>query len=804
MKASLSWLNEYVSIEMETDALADALTMAGLEVESVSDRYDYLDSVVSGRIVDIHPHPNSDELTVCAVDVGDRKVSIVCGAPNVQKDLVVPVAFPGTRFPEGFVLENKAVRGVISDGMLCSEMELELGADTSGIMILEPGTSIGVSLARALNLSDTVLEIDLTPNRPDCLSIIGIAREIAALQKTQLRYPDIHVRGEEGSISDSSSVTIDVPDHCPRYAARLLTDITVAPSPFWLQDRLLSIGLRPINNIVDITNFVMMETGQPLHAFDFDRLAQHRIVVRLAKQREALATLDQEQHELTDEMLLICDGEKPVALAGIMGGRNSEIEAGSTKVLIESAYFNPLTIRKASKKLGIISEASHRFERGVDPKGTLVALNRAALLMAGIGGGAMVGGAIDQHPKSIEPTRIRLGIDDTNRFLGINLQQDEIGGLLESIEFKVDHSDSESLEVIHPSFRVDIDRPVDLMEEVARLWGYNNISTTYPLIPAIAKPLNNRLYQRNRIKNILVSLGFSEAINYSFIHPLSGDRMGLDQKDSRRKVVAVLNPLSEEQAVMRTSLIPGILDTMGKNIAQQVRNLRLFEVGNIFIHTEKDRQPEETEMLLGLWTGDREEMSWYDRRTECDFYDIKGVVEGLFDGLDIRQAKFTGAPLDLCRYTLGGVAASIQVENDIVGLVGQLHPKVLDNYDLKQPAFIFELNLGMLYNHITDDKQSRSISAYPATSRDVTLIVDKGVESGALLEHVHALGEVLVESLHFFDVFDGDPIPPSKKSVSFRMTYRSETETLADDRVNDIHRKLTEGLLEAFDATFPT
>ena len=367
----------------------------------------------------------------------------------------------------------------------------------------------------------------------------------------------------------------------------------------------------------------------------------------------------------------------------------------------------------------------------------------------------------------------------------------------------MDHSDNESLEVVHPSFRVDIDRPVDLMEEVARLWGYNNIPTTYPLIPAMAKPLNERSNQRNRIKNILVALGFSEAINYSFVHPLSGDRIELDPGDSRRNTVAILNPLSEEQAVMRTSLMPGILDTMRKNIAQQVRNLRLFEVGHIFISTGRDRQPEETEMLLGLWTGNREEMSWSNRRTECDFYDIKGVVEGLFDGLDVRQARFTGAEPDMCRYTLGGVTASIQVENDIVGLVGQLHPKVLDNYDLKQSAFIFELNLGMLYRHITDDIQFRSISAYPAISRDVTLIVDKGVESGALLEHVQALGEVLVEDLHFVDVFDGDPIPPSKKSVSFRITYRSETETLSDDRVNDVHRKLTEGLLEAFNATFP-
>jgi len=803
MKASLSWLKEYVSIGMETDALADSLTMAGLEVEGVSDRYDYLGTVLTGRVVEIRPHPNATDLKLCDVDTGDRKLSIVCGAPNLGKGVLGAAALPGTRFPEGYQLERRPIRGVVSDGMLCSEAELGLGVDRSGIMVLDPGLATGVTLKDALELSDPVLEIDLTPNRPDCLSIIGIAREIAALQQTHLSPPETPLPDAEGGMAGNASVTIEVPDHCPRYAAKLLTGITVGPSPSWLQDRLMSVGLRPINNVVDVTNFVMMETGQPLHAFDFDRLAQNRIVVRLAREGETFTTLDGKQRALTDEMLMICDGEKPVALAGVMGGLNSEIEAGSTGVLIESACFSPTTVRKAAKKLGISSEASHRFERGVDPGGTVVALNRAAQLMADVGGGQIADGLIDQHPKPTQTEEIRLNVADTNRFLGTDLRGEEIQSLLESIEFAVTSEGRGAFRVKPPTFRVDIGRPVDLMEEVARLWGYNRITTTYPLIPAKAKPLDDRLGKRERVKNILVSLGFSEAINYSFVNPRACDRLHLSMDDSRRKLVPILNPLSEEQAVLRTSLIPGLLDTLRRNIAQQIRNLKLFEAGRIYVYSRENQQPDESEMLVGLWTGAREDISWHGRGPACDYYDIKGVAEGLFRELDIGEALFARAPEELCRYMLYGYTARIQIGEDSIGLVGQLLPEILDGLDLKQPAFAFEIDLDVLFGHIKNDIRFQPVSVYPATARDVTLIVDRDVESRALLEHVQDAGEVLVESMYFFDVFDGDPIPSSKKSVSFRIVYRSTEETLEDERINDTHRKLTEGLLDAFDASFP-
>ena len=398
MKVSLSWLKDYVNIEMDVRDLASALTMVGLEVESVTNPFDYLENVVVGRIVEISPHPNAANLKLCRVDTGDSIVQVVCGAPNIAENILAPLALPGTVFPDGSVLQTCDIRGQLSEGMLCSEKEIELGDNKSGVMVLSGAPEPGTKISEALSLSDFVLEIGLTPNRSDCLSVIGIAREIAAIQKLKIEYPDKQQPDRNKEILKYTSVRIEAPEHCPRYAAALVTDITVSESPFWLRKRLLSIGQRPINNIVDITNFVMMECGQPLHAFDFNRLAENRIVVRTAKKGETFVTLDQKERILDPEMLMICDGKKPVAIAGVMGGLNSEIGNSTKSVLIESAYFNPLSIRKTSKKLGLSTEASYRFERGLDPLGTVKALVRAALLMTEIGNGKLIGGVIDENP----------------------------------------------------------------------------------------------------------------------------------------------------------------------------------------------------------------------------------------------------------------------------------------------------------------------------------------------------------------------------------------------------------------------
>ncbi|RLB86034.1 MAG: phenylalanine--tRNA ligase subunit beta [Deltaproteobacteria bacterium] len=805
MKVSLSWLKEYVDIDINVNELADALTMAGLEVEAIADRYDYLNRVIIGRLTKIDPHPNADKLKLCRVDIGDRMLTVVCGAPNVKNDMLAPCAMPGTCFPKGTILEKSIIRGKASEGMLCSEMELGLSADNDGIMELGPNYSVGSFLNKALGLSDPVLEIDLTPNRPDCLSIIGTAREIAAFQKKKVTYPEIFLPESFDDISDYTSITLMAPELCPRYAASLVLDITVGPSPFWLQDRLASVGLKPINNIVDITNFVMMETGQPLHAFDFDRLAENRIVVRTAREGEAFITLDGKERRLDPEMLMICDGEKPVALAGVMGGLNSEIEDTTTKVLLESAYFDPVCIRKTSKKTGLNTDASHRFERGVDPNGTLIALNRATQLIAEIGGGRLIKGTIDAYPNPFPEKIIDVSVTELNRRLGTCLDINNIENHLKSIEFQVDKTGNDRLQVIPPSCRVDITRFEDITEEIARLFGYNKIKTTFPLISAEGRRPSKKIELRNRIKCLMTGLGCSEAINYSFISKSSCDRLNLALDDKKRQVIDILNPLSEDQSVMRTSLIPGLLETMKYNISVQNRNLKLFEIGNVFFNTgQKDSLADEVEMLAGLWTGKRVDAVWFSREINCDFYDLKGVIEELLGSLGIVNTTFTRMPPASCFYTKPGFTARIIIKNEFVGLVGELHPNVLSNYDLKQTAFIFELNFDRLINYISDTKSVSPIPKFPATSRDITLIVNKDIETNNILQSVMDLNEELVENLHLFDVFDGNPIPAGKKSISFRITYRSSSETLEDNRVNNLHKSISDRLLKKVDATLPT
>ncbi len=803
MKISINWLKQYVSIDIPLSKLADRLTMAGLEVEAVIDRYAHLSNVVVGKILDIRPHPNADNLRLCKVDVGRKTVSVVCGAPNVQKGMKVPCALPGALMPSGLLIEKTRIRGEASEGMLCSELELGLGADGSGILVLASDLTEGSPLAEALPLSDIAFEIGLTPNRPDCLSHIGVAREVAALLNQPLNLPKITLPQGSGRISDLTSVTIEAPELCPRYAARLLTDVRVAPSPAWLQDRLRSVDLKPINNIVDVTNYVMLEFGQPLHAFDFDRLYENRIVVKTAASGDRFTTLDGKERILTDETLMICDGEKPVAIAGVMGGENSEIEEKTTRVLIESAYFNPISIRKTSKHLGLSTDASYRFERGVDPMGTVIALNRAAQLMAEVSGGRLVDGVIDAYPSPTAPPTIRLSVKKTNRHLGTRLSRSKIEGYLCSVGFEVKADGPDTLMVVPPSFRVDVNRPEDLMEEAARLWGYNHIRTTFPRLAPIPGIPQETFQVKEKIRDLMNGFGFIECITYSFISKASCDRLNLSADDEKRRMLEVLNPLTEDQAVMRTSLVPGLLETMRRNLSMQVKNLKIFELGKVFISNGQDQLPDEIEMLAGLWTGSRWNQTWHHKPEPCDFFDLKGVVEGLFDLLDVERFTFTPIPNPSAGYTRPGHEAHIRIGDTCIGRIGEVRPTVLKEYDLKQTAFVFELDIFRLIEHLPKTPIYRPIPRFPSVERDTTLIVDNQVQAGDILEKTKSFQETLMEDICVFDVYRGDPIPKGKKSISFRIVYRSLTETLSDKRVNDIHQTITDRLIQAFDAALP-
>ncbi|MDT8378592.1 MAG: phenylalanine--tRNA ligase subunit beta [Desulfotignum sp.] len=810
MKVTLSWIKEYIPLNLEPDEIASKLTMAGLEVDAVDNLFAYLQDIVVARVLEVRNHPNADKLSCCVVDTGSGQTAhIVCGAPNVRPGMFSACALPGVTLPGDFKIKKSKLRGEVSEGMLCSGAELRLDTDAAGILDLPGEHEPGTPLIQALDLSDTVFEIDLTPNRPDCLSVMGVAREVGAfVQPNQkIAKPDVtfsRQRLSPSSIHDHARVDIRDPDLCPRYSAGLLFDVTVGPSPFWLRRRLESVGMTPINNVVDVTNFVMMETGQPLHAFDYDELAEGRIVVQKAGKTMAFTTLDSKVHQLDPDMLMICDGQRPVALAGVMGGENSEISPDTTRVLIESACFNPVSIRRTAKRTGIASDASHRFERGVDPDGTVFALQRAMTLIADLCDAAIATGIIDACPAEPVPLCIDLDPDALNIRLGTQLTVEEISRILESVEFRVQPSGNGCLMVSVPTFRVDVTRPEDLSEEVARLWGYNRISTTYPPVPAKGRPLDPVILTRGSVRRILNGLSFYEAINYNFIARDFCDRLHLSETDLRRNVVEILNPLSDQMAVLRTSLLPGLLDNMRRNISQQTDILHLFEIGKIFFNTDKNTLPDELEMVAGLITGSRTQQAWYSKKQPLDFFDIKGAVEDLLEGLGIEDVIFSRLEDAVCPYFEAGCGAKIHKQEDL-GFLGKISRPVLKNFGLKQDAYVFELNLAALMTHMPDKIQARPLPRFPSISQDVTLIVDRQIAVGDVLGEMKAIAEeeFLVKDMYLFDLFEGSPLAEGKKSLSFRIVYRSENKTLTEKHVRKLHEGISSRLVNAFHADLP-
>ncbi|KPA08814.1 phenylalanyl-tRNA synthetase subunit beta [Candidatus Magnetomorum sp. HK-1] len=803
MKVSKSWLCEYVSIKSDTNHLADALTMAGLEIESISDPYDYLKTVVVGKIRTISPHPNADKLQCCRVDIGETTIPVVCGAKNIYEGALTACALPGTCLPNGLVLKKTVLRGEPSEGMICSETELGIGDAGEGILILEGSHNPGCSLNETLNLSDAVLEIGLTPNRPDCASMIGVAREIAAIESEPLSQPEITLEETGPDCSTMTSVKIENPDHCPRYAARVMLDVQIAPSPIWLQQRLQSIGLRPINNVVDITNFVMMETGQPLHAFDYDLLEENRIVVRTARQGEKFTTLDKKERTMESDMLFICDGKKPVAVAGVMGGLNSEIHSKTQRVLLESAYFQPTSVRKTSKRLGLSTDASYRFERGIDPDGVILAINRTAQLMKDICGATLCKGIVDVYPNPLPAVQIELSIQKTHQLIGITPDREQVKTLLKSIGFKVNDIDDDRIQINVPSHRVDIQRPQDIMEEVARLVGYNSIPIVSPKSPIQVEKQSLHMAYRQIIKQVMTGLGFSEAINYSFIASDSADRLSLTSDDRRRQHVELLNPISEDQAVMRTSLVPGMLETVRHNLNQKNIHLKLFESGKVFLKQSNAPLPEERESIVAIWTGAAQVESWQQKERICDFYDLKGIIESLMNALHIKKLTFNKPQQDVDPYFRIGYVAEIMVKQNKIGLLGEIHPEVLNAYQIKQPVYLFEIDYETLYPLIPEKINARPLPRYPATERDMTLILDKKVHAKDIIDVMKSCNEKLVSDIQIFSVYDGAPISEGKKSMSFRITFRSWEETLKDEKINQIHTDIANTVIKTFNAGLP-
>ncbi len=809
MKFTLSWLTTFVSIDgLDAAQLADRLTMLGLEVEAVEELYQELDGILTARVTRVHPHPNADRLTICDVDTGAETVQVVCGAPNVRAGLVTAIALPGTTLPGGMKIRKAKVRGQQSLGMLCSARELGLGDDHSGIIELDPDIAPGRSLVEALDLHDTMIEIDLTPNRPDCASVLGIAREVAGLTGALLRQPvtDVPVLHSEGA---DFRVTIREPALCPRYAARRLSGVRVGPSPWWLQRQLLAVGMRPINNIVDVTNFVMLEYGQPLHAFDFDRLEGSEIVVRLPLDGErSFITLDGVERTLLTDMLMICDARRPVAVAGVMGGLDSEVTEGTTEILLETACFDPVSIRRTARRLNLPSEASYRFERGVDPDLATRAMERAVQLMAQVAGAHVQPAGIDEYPGRREPLHLELRVRRVNDLLGVELSSSRIAAYLRSIEFTVDDESRDMLRVTVPGFRIDIEREVDLVEEIARLVGYNEIPVTRPRISMEYPQRNELRILRRQVGEILTAQGFFEAINYSFTAEKHHDLMGLAADDPRRSVTRLLNPLTEDQAVMRSMLLPGLLENIRRNINFQRPDIRLFEIGKIFLQKKEGEQPEERFQVCAVMSGSRYPGArpLYFSGLETDFFDVKGAVENLLAALRVRRGEggvdFVVAAEQVQPYSDSDLAMQLVAGGREIGRIGRLKRKVARGFGVKQEVYFFELDLEDLVSLPRQAREFRPLPRYPSVRRDIALVVPDAVPAGDLLQAIHAQKEKFVESADIFDVYRGRPIAEDMKSVALTVTYRSPEQTLDDETVDRIHRKIVNSLMATFGARY--
>ncbi len=800
MLVSFNWLKDYVDVELNPDEVATLLTMAGLEVESVEDLYPQLENVIVARIEEIRPHPNADKLKICMVNDGKEILPVVCGAPNIADGQNVAFARIGAKLPGGMEVKKAKIRGEVSYGMICSEKELDIGSDHSGILVVEGDFSPGTPLAEALELDDTILEVAITPNRGDCLSYLGIAREVAALTGKRVKYPVFELNESGPPIESLTSVTLLDPERCPRYAARVIEGVEIKPSPDWLRRRLEAVGLRSINNIVDVTNFVLMEYGQPLHAFDFDLLHEHRIVVRTAEDGEKFVTLDGVERVLDSDMLLICDGEKGVALAGIMGGENSEIQPDTRNVLIESAFFDPYSIRRTGKKLGISTESSYRFERRVDPDGVIRALDRAAQLMLEVGGGRLATGYVDQYPKPFEPVKITMSTGRASAFLGTALKVDEAKKLLSSIELGVKVIDDDRLEVDIPSFRGDLTREVDLFEEIARLKGYDHIPASTPVAPLDTPKPDEFLLFRNRLADILAGFGFSELVTYSFISEESIRKLNFPEGDYHHNLVRIKNPLSEEQAVMRTTLLPGLIESVRRNIYRKNETLRLFELSKVFVPREGKELPSEPYYLVGCMVGSRSASLLYDRESAVDFYDIKGVLEGIFDALKLEPLYLSQ---DIPPYLDEAEAAGIEVEGKLLGHVGLLRADVAEEFGVKVPVYVFELSVDLLHGISSVSIEFKPLPRFPFVTRDLAVVIDRDVPAQAIVDFLLTAGESLLESVAIFDVYEGKKLSPGERSVGYRLTYRAPDRNLTDEEVNEVHMRLVKRVLKEFNARLP-
>lgn len=784
MKLPKKWLNEFVDVAgIDDREYAHKLTMSGSIVEGISDLGAGIDRVVLGRLIEVNPHPNADKLSVCVVDVGaDSPLTIVTGAKNVRSGDLVPVALVGSTLPNGTQINLTTMRGIDSAGMLCSFQELGLtlnnlpGANPDGILILNDEKldlsperyALGDSILPVLGLDEVAYEFEITSNRPDCLSVIGLARETAAVFNRPLRLHPPVIRQTSGSIEQMLSVEIRSP-LCRRYAARVITDVKIASSPRWLRERLHAAGVRPINNLVDITNYVMLEYGQPMHAFDYSCLQGKAIRVRTAEAGEAIQTLDGNDRALTEGMLLICDGEKPIAVAGVMGGGNSEITDATQTIVFESANFDGPSVRRTAIALGMRTESSARFEKGLDPESVLPALERACELVELLGAGKVIDGVIDENPVPYQAKVLPLEPDKINALLGTNYTQETMEQVLTVLGFSVDHS-----LVTVPSWRGDVERMADLAEEVARLTGYDAIPMT-PLGGSAMGGLTKRQKNEKYLAELCRAMGYSEIITYSFISPSAYDKIRMPAEDPMRDSLAILNPLGEDTGIMRTVSLPSMLETVSRNFNSRNASARLSELATVYRKTG-GKLPEERKILtLGAYG-------------EMDFFRMKGEILAIFSALRILDPRFEQEKNHSAYHP--GQCAVVSAGGNTLGHFGQIHPLVLANYGIEVPVFVAELDLEFMFAAMRGDPEYQPTPRFPATTRDLAVLCDRAIPAGALEQTIRSAGSELLESVSIFDVYTGGQIPEQKKSVAFSLIFRRPDRTLQDMEVNAVFEEI--------------
>lgn len=792
MLVPIKWLKDYVDIKVDPKTFADVMTMFGSKVEKVEEMGKEIENVVVGKILKIESHPAADKLVVGQVDVGDEVFQIVTGATNVRAGQYIPVAKNGSTLPGGVKIRKGKLRGVESNGMMCSAQELGLELDNlpedmlDGIYILDKEYPLGKDIKEVLGLNDAVIEFEITNNRPDCLSILGIAREAAATLGEKLKYPKISYKDNGENIKDYIDIEVRNSELCPRYAAKVVKNVVIKESPAWMQERLIKSGVRPINNIVDITNFVMLELGQPMHAFDYRDLEDKKIIVRTAAEGETIKTLDEVERKLDETMLVIADATKPTGIAGVMGGYGSEIKNDTDTIVFECANFNPVNIRLTSKKLGLRTEASSRYEKGIDAELITLALDRACSLVEELGAGEIVGGKIDIYPEPKKARKLPLRVKRVRDFIGADISEEMMVKYLESLEFKVEKK--EDLEVLVPTFRDDVEGEADLIEEISRLYGYNNIPSELMDTTFTQGGISYRQKIRNIAKNNMVAQGLYEVVTYTFVSPGVYNKINLKAENPLRNAIKLINPLGEDQSIMRTTMLPNILEVISRNYNRKIADGRFFELSRIYLADKlplEDLAKEKETLAIGMY-GD------------VDFFDIKGVIENLMDVLNIKRYRILSSTHDSMH---PGRTAELLINNKRVGYLGEVHPEVLDKYDIPVRVYAAELDFEEIIDQSNLNVSYRPLPKYPSVARDIAVVVAEEITAGQVEEIIKNKGGKLVKEVKLFDIYRGSQIPDGYKSMAYSIVYRSDEKTLSEDDVNKVHTRIVNSLVNQVGAS---